>query len=104
MNEELASLKENETWELVKRPINAKVIQNCWVMRVKNSCDGSITGFTGFDDGSVRVCRLKRSLYGLKQAPWCWNKQFINFMKKDGLKNSTLYPCLFYRTHEDSYL
>jgi hypothetical protein len=28
MNKELASLKENETWELVNRPINAKVIQN----------------------------------------------------------------------------
>jgi len=35
MNEELASLKENETWELVNRPINAKVIQNHWFMRVK---------------------------------------------------------------------
>jgi len=28
----------------------------------------------GFDNGSGRVCRLKRSLYGLKQAPRCWNK------------------------------
>jgi len=34
MNEELASLKENETWELVNRPTNAKVIHNCWVMCV----------------------------------------------------------------------
>jgi hypothetical protein len=41
MNEELASLKENGTWELVNRPINIKVIQNRWVMRVKMSCDGS---------------------------------------------------------------
>jgi len=41
MNEELASLKENETWELINRPFNAKVIQNHWVMRVKKSCDGN---------------------------------------------------------------
>jgi hypothetical protein len=41
MNEELASLKENENWELVNRPTNAKVIQNRWVMRVKKSCDGN---------------------------------------------------------------
>jgi hypothetical protein len=41
MTEELASLKEKETWELVNRPINAKVIQNRWVMRVKASCDGN---------------------------------------------------------------
>jgi hypothetical protein len=41
MNEELASLKENETWELINRSTNAKVIQNCWVMHVKESCDGN---------------------------------------------------------------
>jgi hypothetical protein len=35
MNEELASLKENETWGLLNRPTNTKVIQNRWVMRVK---------------------------------------------------------------------
>jgi hypothetical protein len=27
MNDELASLKENETWELVNRPVNTKVIK-----------------------------------------------------------------------------
>jgi len=170
MNEELASLKENETWELVNRPVNTKVIQNRSVMRVKKSCDGNArfkarlvakgyaqkqgidydetfnpvahydtvrtllvvaasknmklkqfdvkTAFLygeleeevyveqpeGFDDGSGRVCRLKRSLYGLKQAPQCWNKRFINFMEKAGLKNSTADPCLFYRKYEDSFL
>jgi hypothetical protein len=40
MNEELASLKENETCELVNRPFNAKGFQNPWVMRVKMSGDG----------------------------------------------------------------
>jgi hypothetical protein len=58
----------------------------------------------GFDDGSGLVCRLKRSLYGLKQAPRCWNKRFISFMEKAGLKNSPADPCLFYRTHEGSFL
>ena len=58
----------------------------------------------GFDDGSGHVCRLKRSLYGLKQAPRCWNKRFISFMEKVGLKNSSADPCLFYRTHEGSFL
>ena len=37
MNEEL--LKENETWELVNWPVNAKVIQDRWVMHKKTSCD-----------------------------------------------------------------
>jgi len=41
-NEEIASLKENESWELINRPINAKVIQNHWATRVKTSCNGNI--------------------------------------------------------------
>ena len=159
MNGEVASLKENETWELVSRPVNAKVVQNRWV---KTSCDGNARfkarliskGYTqkqgidydeafspvtrydtfrtllavagsegmklkqfdvkttffysereeevylgqpkGFGCGSGRVCRLKRSPYGPKQAPRCWNKRFISFKGKAE-------PCLFYRTHEDSF-
>jgi hypothetical protein len=27
----------------------------------------------GFEDGTNRVCKLKKRLYGLKQAPRCWN-------------------------------
>ena len=37
VNEELASLKENETWELVSRAVNAKAVQNFWG---KTSSDG----------------------------------------------------------------
>ena len=41
MNGELVSLKENEAWELVNRPTNAKVIQNRWVMCIKKAFDGN---------------------------------------------------------------
>lgn len=51
----------------------------------------------GFDDGTNRVCLLKRSLYGLKQSPRCWNSRFTSFMKKCKLQTSTADPCLFYR-------
>jgi hypothetical protein len=54
--------------------------------------------------GIGRVCRQKPSQYGLMQAPRCWNKRFISLMEKAGLKNSTADTCLFYRTHEDSFL
>jgi hypothetical protein len=40
----------------------------------------------GFDGGSGRVCKFKRSLYGLKQAPRRWNQRFVDFMKKQRLK------------------
>jgi len=51
----------------------------------------------GFGDGGgrVQVCQLKRSLYGLKQAPRCWNKRFISFMEKAGLKTAQLILAYF---------
>ena len=41
INEELESRKENENWDLVNGPINAKLFQNRWVMRLKKSRDGN---------------------------------------------------------------
>lgn len=49
----------------------------------------------GFDDGTGRVCLLKRSLYGLKQASRCWNSKFTSFLKYFGLKESKADPCVF---------
>ena len=49
----------------------------------------------GYDDGSGRVCKLKKSLYGLKQAPRVWNKTFTCFLLKQGFTQSEADPCLF---------
>lgn len=51
----------------------------------------------GFDDGTNRVCSLKRSLYGLKQAPRCWNTRMRNFLTKLGFKTSSADCCLYTR-------
>lgn len=58
----------------------------------------------GFEDGSNRVCRLKRSLYGLKQAPRAWNHRFMNFMKKFNLNVSEADPCILYDDDRDIIL
>lgn len=50
---------------------------------------------TGFDDGSGRICKLKKSLYGLKQSSRCWNKKFTTFIKLFGFVNSKYDPCVF---------
>jgi Reverse transcriptase (RNA-dependent DNA polymerase) len=50
----------------------------------------------GFDDGSGRVCRLKKSLYGLKQAGRLWNLELSGFLLDLGFKKSTD-PCIFVR-------
>ena len=49
----------------------------------------------GYDDGTGRICRLKRSLYGLKQSTRCWNRCFTKFLKKFNLKATNADPCVF---------
>lgn len=166
MDEEMNSLMENDTWDLVEKPADRSVIDNRWVYRVKLNLDGSVNKFKarlvakgysqragtdydetfspvarfdtiravlsvaashqmklgqfdvktaflygdleesifmkqppGYDDGTDKVCRLKRSLYGLKQSPRCWNKRFKSFLEKHQLKQSDADPCMFYKNH-----
>ena len=42
MQEELAMINKNQTWELVERPEHRKVIGVKWVFRTKLNADGSI--------------------------------------------------------------
>ena len=41
------------------------------------------------------VCKPNRSLYGLKQSPRCWNKEFRNYVKKMGFRESGADPCIY---------
>ncbi|RWS18232.1 integrase core domain protein-like protein, partial [Leptotrombidium deliense] len=45
MNDEMASLKKNETWHLVERPIGANIVKNRWVFRTKENSDGTVARF-----------------------------------------------------------
>ena len=54
----------------------------------------------GYNDGSGKVCKLKRSLYGLKQAPKCWNECMHDFLIKSEFKQSDADPCLYVRQRE----
>lgn len=58
----------------------------------------------GFEDGSNRVCKLKRSLYGLKQSPRCWNQKFTQFLIEYGFKVSDADSCIFYKESENSMI
>jgi Reverse transcriptase (RNA-dependent DNA polymerase)/Chromo (CHRromatin Organisation MOdifier) domain len=42
MHDEIESLKNNETWELVKRPEDREVIDTKWVFHIKHNIDGTV--------------------------------------------------------------
>ncbi|GJP39114.1 hypothetical protein CLOM_g23504 [Closterium sp. NIES-68] len=44
----------------------------------------------GLDDGSGRVCRLKKAIYGLKQAPRAWYHKFEEALVAGGFKKMGL--------------
>lgn len=56
----------------------------------------------GYEDGSERVCKLKKSLYGLKQASRCWNQKFTSFIRKFDFKQSAYDACVFVRQKENT--
>ncbi|GBM82162.1 Retrovirus-related Pol polyprotein from transposon TNT 1-94 [Araneus ventricosus] len=128
IQEELNSLNENETWEMVNLPQGRKPTENIWVYKTKKNADGEIQCYKactaageglklaqfdvkcaflyvneeihikqpqGYEDGTQRVCKLKKSLYGLKQVPRCWNQKFNCFLQTCNLEQTNSYPCLF---------
>ena len=50
-----------------------------------------------FDDGTNKVCKLKKSLYGLKQAGRQWNKKLDYALQNYGLTKSKADPCIYYK-------
>ncbi len=171
IDNEMKSLIENETWEIVDLPNGKRPIGCRWVLRTKVNTNGEIVRYKarlvakgysqqkgvdfdetfspvarfdtirsvisvaaneklelaqfdiktaflngqldeeiymaqpeGYNDGTHKVCKLKRSLYGLKQAPRCWNQRFVNFMASVGLIESKADPCLFVRQTATSKL
>lgn len=55
----------------------------------------------GYDDGTGRVCILKRSLYGLKQAGNVWNRELNSALSKIEFKQlKSDYCCYIWRRKE----
>ncbi|CAI7834452.1 unnamed protein product [Closterium sp. NIES-54] len=58
----------------------------------------------GFDDGSGRVCRLKKSIYGLKQAPRQWYLKFDEALMDFGFERSEYDPALYHLVRDEGRL
>ncbi|CAI7897284.1 unnamed protein product [Closterium sp. NIES-53] len=49
----------------------------------------------GYEDGTGRVCKLKKSIYGLKQAPRCWYQKLAAVLEEMGFRTSNCDESLF---------
>ncbi|CAI7839318.1 unnamed protein product [Closterium sp. NIES-53] len=58
----------------------------------------------GLDDGSGRVCRLKKAIYGLKQAPRAWYHKLEETLLDGGFKKSECDHSLFLLQEKDQFL
>ncbi|CAI7880240.1 unnamed protein product [Closterium sp. NIES-53] len=58
----------------------------------------------GLDDGSGRVCRLKKAIYGLKQAPRAWYHKLEETLMARGFKKSECDHSLFLLQEKNKFL
>ncbi|CAI7845665.1 unnamed protein product [Closterium sp. NIES-54] len=58
----------------------------------------------GLDDGSGRVCRLKKAIYGLKQAPRAWYHKLEETLLAGGFKKSECDHTLFVLHDKNEFL
>lgn len=57
-----------------------------------------------FNDGTERVCRLKKSLYGLKQASKAWYTKLNDAIVEFGLRRSNWDPCVYFKRDSNGKL
>lgn len=58
----------------------------------------------GSEDGTKRVCKLKRSLYGLKQSSRVWNQRLNGTLLDFGLKRSEIDQCVYFLNNRPEIL
>ncbi|CAI7923337.1 unnamed protein product [Closterium sp. NIES-53] len=129
VKEEYDSLLENETWELCELPPGKKAISSTLIFRHKYGPDGELTRYKsrlmdittaflngiileelymlqtkGLDDGSGRVCRLKKAIYGLKLAPHAWYHKLEETLLAGSFKKSECDHSLFLLQEKEQFL
>ena len=48
----------------------------------------------GYDERDTKIAKLKKAIYGTRQASRCWNKKFLESLKKEGFIQSKIRACL----------
>ncbi|KAH9689127.1 hypothetical protein KPL70_015374 [Citrus sinensis] len=101
MEEEMKSLHQNLTWELVKLLKGKRAIgkngstPKSKDLRINQLLDTRVAGKKN------HVCRLIKSLYGLKQSPMQWYKRFDQFIQGQKYTRSEHNHCVYFRRLPD---
>ncbi|KAA3486344.1 pleiotropic drug resistance protein 3-like [Gossypium australe] len=133
MKVEIDMIRKNDTWDLVDRPDQKKIIGIKWVFRAKFNADGSLNkhkarlvvkGYSqqygiDFMETFAPVARLdtikllfaiaaqkqlKKALYGLKQAPRVWYDKVDAYLSRLGFEKSMSEPTLYVKKSQDETL
>ncbi|CAI7835899.1 unnamed protein product [Closterium sp. NIES-54] len=118
VKEEYDSLLENEAWELCELPPGKKAISSKLIFRHKIKQMDITTAFLngiileelymlqpeGLDDGSNRVCKLKKAIYGLKHGPRAWYHKLEETLLAGGFKKSECDHSLFLLQEKEQFL
>ena len=73
MNEEMDSLSENETWDLVPSSSNHKAIGCKWIYKVKYNTDGLQSWLISFPSLKPSLVKMKKKIFVLI---WCSYMEF----------------------------
>ncbi|RVW40094.1 Retrovirus-related Pol polyprotein from transposon TNT 1-94 [Vitis vinifera] len=95
MQDEMESLHENHSFELVKLPKGKKALRTDKEIYMEQP-----KGFV-LKRKEDYVCKLKKSVYGLKQAPRQWYKKFESVMGEQGYRKTTSDHCVFVQKFSD---
>ncbi|KAL0301725.1 UNVERIFIED_CONTAM: Retrovirus-related Pol polyprotein from transposon TNT 1-94 [Sesamum radiatum] len=126
INNEIESIMQNHTWELVDLPSVTRITSIRVLIAVAALYDLEIHQMdvkTAFLNGELdeeiymeqpegfvvpgqekKVCRLVKSLYGLKQAPKQWHEKFDRTMLSNGFKINECDKCVYVKSTQHSFI
>ncbi|KAK1696771.1 hypothetical protein QYE76_013468 [Lolium multiflorum] len=117
MEEEMAYIRENNTWELSTLPASHCPISLKWVYKVKRNPAGNarrvwsrkevyVQQPAGFVDNNNagKVLKLNKALYGLRQAPRAWKAKLVASMSSLGFTRCELDHALYKRRNNGEFL
>ncbi|CAI7821607.1 unnamed protein product [Closterium sp. NIES-53] len=99
MEEEIRSLINMGTWELVERPPGLDMKNAFLQSKLNQVLYMSQPDY--FNNGTGRVCKLLKSLYGLKQSPLLWYLALNDVLVGAGWKKSQVDEALYFKVGKD---